>query len=308
MKIKLRIVTCVLILMPINTLTTQVASSAVTTTALPLSSAVANETTKRAGNDVSVLERFRVYTGPRTPETLSALFSSPLQVDTQQQPEVALSDGATIITITLTDGTLGSNAPNIAFKGAQLISLKRSRTADWEIDALPDAGVLNPTMFIVTGSGTREIPLTITPALPAGTDLSKKGFAAFLGGLKGSSQMLLDLNNDGHIDYLDDYIFTANYLVRLKYPSDGPLAAQPIENQNPTFAQPSDLVSQAAITDSGAESTTNSQSPAVQGISNEQTPYQRNIINRNQRARELTERLRGNAPSLVAPTAVPPAK
>lgn len=171
----------------------------------------------------SALERFRTYSGARTPKALTALFAVAPDSNIRQQPEVALSDGATMVKITLAVGSQKSEAPNVAFEGAQLISLKRNIAGEWEIVALPEAGSLNPSLFLLTGSDLREIPLTVAPTLPAGTDLSERGFIAFLGGTTASARPLRDLNDDGRRDYLDDYIFAANYLVRpsnLTAPSD----------------------------------------------------------------------------------------
>lgn len=257
--------------------------------------------------DASVLERFRTHNGSRTPLTLTALFAAPETAAIRQLPEVALSDGITTMKISIARGSQNNIAPNVAFEGAKLISLKQNNGDEWDIEALPAAGTWKVSLLLQTDSITREIPLTVAPALPAGTDFSEKGFIAFLGGPTPPSQPLLDLNNDGRRDYLDDYIFTANYLVNLRLAADIPNAAQPTESQIPTIAQPSE----ALMPNTGAESaplpTNSSHPPADKGLSTGQTPYQRSLVDRNQRARELTERLQG-MPATRAPAAVPPAR
>jgi hypothetical protein len=164
--------------------------------------------------ETSVLERFRVYSGPRTPAALSALFTAPVSANSRQQPAVALSDGAAMITVSIDAGSANSTSLNVACTGAQLFSLKHTQDETWDVEALPVAGALNASLIVLIGSHSVEVPLTIAPGVPPGTDLSEKGFIAFLGGAKTPGQPLLDLNGDGRRDYLDDYIFTANYLVR----------------------------------------------------------------------------------------------
>jgi hypothetical protein len=240
--------------------------------------------------------------------TLTALFAAPETAVIRQQPEVALSDGITTMKISIARGSQNNIAPNVAFEGAKLISLKQNNGDEWDIEALPAVGTWKVTLILQADAITREIPLTVAPALPAGTDLSKKGFIAFLGGTTASSQPLLDLNNDGRRDYLDDYIFTANYLANQRLAVVIPASDQPIENQTPTIDQPSE----AQMPNTGAESAplpaNSSQPPADKGLSEGQTPYQRNLVDRNQRARELTERLQGKEPATGAPASVPPTR
>ncbi len=65
-----------------------------------------------------------------------------------------------------------------------------------------------------------EIPLTVSPK--ARVDLiqtdkvSEADFALFLKERGAAGAPKFDLNGDGKRDYLDDYIFTANYLAAQK--------------------------------------------------------------------------------------------
>src|SRR5512133_1570145 len=162
----------------------------------------------------SVLESFRTHTGPRTPAALTALFDAPLATNIRQHPAVVLSDGASPVTITVVVGSSDSKAPNVAFNGAQQISLKRSKADEWVIEALPVVDTWNVSLLLMTDSTTREIALTVAPPLPKEIDLSEQGFIAFLGGAHAGAQPLLDLNDDGRRDYLDSFIFAANYLTK----------------------------------------------------------------------------------------------
>jgi len=261
-----------------------------------------------ASSPISVLEHFRTYTGPRTPAAMIALFAPPVADSIRQKPEIALSDGVTKIKITVAAGSRDSKAANVAFNGAKLITLTRSNANEWDIEALPAAGALNVSLILLTDAGTREIPLTVAPAVPAGTDLSEKGFVAFLGETNAPARPLLDLNKDGQRDYVDDYIFTANYLIKPRPASDGPGAAQPTDSQplssDETPAQLVPGVGQAA----GSPVSVGSQSPAVQDSGTVQTPYQRNLSDRIKRVREQSERRRGTVPVPESAPTVAPAK
>jgi hypothetical protein len=262
-----------------------------------------------SGPTTSVLERFRTHTGPRTPAALTALFDAPIAAGIRQQPAVVLSDGATPVTISVAVGSSDSRAPNVAFNGAQLISLKRSKADEWDIEALPAVGTWNASLLLLTDSTTREIPLTVAPALPKEIDLSERGFIAFLGDAKASAQPPQDLNDDGRHDYLDDFIFAANYLVRPQPAANVPGGAHVPEP--PPVAPEQGTKLQAPDTGQAPAPPVSNKAPgaAAQGATSDQTPYQRNLSIRNQRARELTERMRGNQPPPGAPAvAVPPSQ
>lgn len=244
---------------------------------------------------VSVLERFRTYAGPRTPAALKALFDAPVAADALQQPAIALSDGAATVMISVAAGTPDNRAPNVAFSGAQLISLKRGTAEGWDIEALPAAGALKASLILLTGSGTREIPFTVAPTLPRETDLSEPGFAAFLRAAGSAPQPGFDLNDDGRRDYVDDYIFTANYLTKPHPASPEPGAAQVLAPQPP-----------AAAHSPAPPAADSPRDAAAQGAATPQTSYQRNLSIRKQRARELTERMRGKGPVPGTPAAVAP--
>lgn len=184
--------------------------------AVPAASAAKTETP--SATPISVLERFRTYSGPRTPAALSALFSAPVWAGVRQQPEVVLSNGAIPVNIAATIPATDNTAPNFAFTAARMVSSAQVKRDQWLIVALPETGVMKAGMIVLSNGVTREIPLTVAPTLPAGTDLSEKGFIAFLGGATAAAKPLRDLNGDGSRDYIDDYIFTANYLANKQSP------------------------------------------------------------------------------------------
>jgi hypothetical protein len=98
------------------------------------------------------------------------------------------------------------------------VSCKKLAESEWLVEARPDKGATRAAIIINLADGkTRETPLTISPK--ARVDLVIPGkvtetdFALFLKERGTTSAPKFDLNGDGKRDYLDDYIFTANYLV-----------------------------------------------------------------------------------------------
>jgi hypothetical protein len=212
MKNKIVFATATLLLTQLSTFPVRAAE--LTGTPLPAAATSDTQNAKLPGPGASVLERFRTYTGPRTPAALVALFSAPVAATIQQQPVVALSDGSTKVKIIISIDSTENKSPNVAFRGAKLVSIKRDKADKLDIEALPETGTATASLILLTESFTNEVPLTVAPMLPMEADLSEKAFNAFLGAANASGHPLRDLNNDGRFDYLDDYIFTANYLAR----------------------------------------------------------------------------------------------
>jgi hypothetical protein len=207
---------------------------------------IAKEASPTTEPAVSVLERFRTYSGPRTPAALCALFTASPTSKSSQQPEIVLSNGAATISITAVVAVPNDKAPNVAFNGARMLSYERTPKGELQFVALPEVGAWRAELIVLGDSNSIEIPLIIAPPLPAEMDLSEKGFISFLGGKTPTAQPLLDLNGDGSRDYLDTYIFTANYLVRKRSGVPEPERVAPddpegaLDNQNPESQSPAD--------------------------------------------------------------------
>ena len=183
-------------------------------------------TTTVSGGMKSVLERFRVYNGKRTPKALTALFDSKEPGGLMQQPPVALSDGVTPVTITVKVDTSDGRAPGFSSDRAKIVSTTRDAAGDWKIEAIPDAGTIQSTVLLLTGGAVKDLPLTVAPPLAAGTDLRLAAFSTFLTGNGSNDKPLRDLNGDTMLDYQDDYIFTANFLVKQRSDPHSPAARQ----------------------------------------------------------------------------------
>jgi hypothetical protein len=167
----------------------------------------------------SVLEQFRLFKGEKSPKTLVALFNNSAE-GIRQEPPVALSDGGTRVKVIIERPSSGKNAPNFALKGAKLESLKMEGDAAWVVEVLPNKGVYEATITMLRDGTMTEIPLTVAPPLPAadkigeGGKLTEADFKRFLNERGTEKASRFDQNGDGKRDYIDDYIFTANYIVK----------------------------------------------------------------------------------------------
>jgi len=167
----------------------------------------------------SVLEQFRLFQGEKSPKTLVALFNNSAE-GIRQEPPVALSDGVIKVQIFIERPSSGKSAPNFALKGAKLESLKMEGDAAWVVEVLPNKGVYEATVTMLRDGTMTEIPLTVAPPLPAagkigeGDKLSEADFNRFLKERGTEKAPRFDQNGDGKRDYIDDYIFTANFIVK----------------------------------------------------------------------------------------------
>lgn len=158
------------------------------------------------------LENFRVYKGEKSPAILVALVNNKIAATIRQEPAVALSDGKTTLKILVKLETANVKSPNFALDGAKLVSLNKDDAATWIVEALPQANIVQASLTILTDSEIIEYPLTLAPPVE-GVSPAEADFVVFLND-SGAATPKRDLNGDGKHDYLDDYIYTANYLIR----------------------------------------------------------------------------------------------
>jgi len=85
------------------------------------------------------------------------------------------------------------------------------------VEAQPEKGVYKATLTTMHGESMTEIPLTVAPQVVIGTGkdglAAEAAFADFLKDRGSEKAPRFDLNADGLRNYIDDYIFTANYLA-----------------------------------------------------------------------------------------------
>lgn len=167
---------------------------------------------------VSVLERFRQFQGEKTVESLTALFKQDAGSRVSQIPPIAVADGKGTVTLAIAMST-GDRAPNFAFSAARYVSLHRS-TDGWEIEVTPDRGVVRAGVTMLYENQVQEIPLTVTPRLDLTggnkRQVTEGDFKRFLNDRGTPAAPKYDLNKDGRRDFIDDYIYTANYLLQLE--------------------------------------------------------------------------------------------
>lgn len=161
-----------------------------------------------------ILEDFRTYKGVKTPASYIALCDKKIAPTIRQEPAVALSDGKTPVKIVMELEGTDDKSPNFALNGAKLISLNSGigSSITWIVEAMPQTGVVQASLSILTDSETIEYPLTIAPLIRSFSP-TESDFVVFLTD-SGAVPPKQDLNGDGRHDYLDDFIYTANYLTR----------------------------------------------------------------------------------------------
>lgn len=163
----------------------------------------------------SVLKRFQDYRGERTPQALIALFKQSAIPGMRQEPPIALSDGKSSIRVFIESVSAGNEAPNFVLKGAKLASLKMEGDNTYLLVIMPEAKVYEATVTVLRNDTLTEFPLTIAPLPVMKTGiLSEENFKAFLKRSETEKAFIFDLNGDGGWNYIDEYILTANYLVK----------------------------------------------------------------------------------------------
>jgi hypothetical protein len=176
----------------------------------------------------SVLELFRLYKGERTVGSLTALFAPRDDALFSQEPRLLLADGESSVKVTIFKVS-GNKAPNFTLNSARAVSLAVDGGA-WLVEAQPDKDALKASIIMLLGGMIQEFPLAVAPV--ADIDLDRSGrvteadFLLFLKERGTPAAPKFDLNGDGKRDYLDDYIFTANYLS-----SHGPIANKKVARQ-----------------------------------------------------------------------------
>ena len=166
----------------------------------------------------SVLDRFKEYAGKRSIETFSELFNRPVSAECNQNPPVVLSDGKSQVKALLTS-TTGAELTSFDVTAAQLISVKENpnNVNAWIANLLPEKGSISASIAFKQGANAVVCPLTIAPQANIDFDQSESITDAdvrlYFSTRKSKKSFRFDLNQDGKRDYLDDYIFVANYLV-----------------------------------------------------------------------------------------------
>lgn len=165
----------------------------------------------------STLQLFREFKGEKSSNRLIPLFAEISTPDFTQEPAIAFADGKTPLKVTLTLKQSSSDAPRFLLEGANVkqIGGEGEGAVTWTIEAVPKKDAVEAVLTVVDGQNVMEFPLTvvpmINPLLGKGTALSEADFTAYL-----AKPPKFDFNNDQKFDAVDDYIYTANYIVAMK--------------------------------------------------------------------------------------------
>ena len=161
----------------------------------------------------SVLERFREFPGPWTPEGTMQLFQQDPLLGCRQEPQVALADGKSTITLTVIVSPGAKGDPVFSLQGGTILRAVRDRdnTNTWVVRVRPDRNVIDALIRVDDGIVAREVPLTVAPRLNADLDgsgtVTEQDFLLHVRSRQG------DGGKVGKKDFRDDYRFAANYLV-----------------------------------------------------------------------------------------------
>ncbi len=170
----------------------------------------------------SVLERIKEFSGARTPKNLTDLFRPASGQIVRQEPAVAISDGESVVSLRIELPLTLKETPSFSLRKASMASLQQLDDGSWLIEAKPLKNTVEARLTINCDGSTVQFPLVVAPPLEPVTVVSngstEEGFIRYLKSKEPGS----DLNGDGKSDYLDDYIFTANYLARQNNPKPKP--------------------------------------------------------------------------------------
>lgn len=177
-----------------------------------------------------VVDRFRDSSDVTSSAALMALFTPQADQKVTQQPAVAISDGRTVVTLRIELPRSFEGTPVFAVTRARMLSSGRDGAGAWTVQVLPDADTLDAVFIAYFGESMIQYPLVVAPPadrIPgAAPPLEEAGFALFLKERAKGGKPRFDLNGDGKRDYLDDYIYTANFIARVRQAGE-PVAQPP---------------------------------------------------------------------------------
>ena len=178
----------------------------------------------------SVLEKFRLFSGEKTPGNLVGLFDREPGATFSQTPPICIADGKSSVKVTIAR-VPGDTTPTFSLSSARYVSLEQADDGGWQLVVTPDRGALRASVRLQADGAQVEIPLTVAPRADVVTDktgrVSAADFLLFLKTRGSESAPKGDLNGDGRRDYLDDYIYTANFLALQQGGEKKEIPAQP---------------------------------------------------------------------------------
>jgi hypothetical protein len=171
-----------------------------------------------------VAERFKHYNGGKSLAAMAKLFDKQIAQNVRQEPPVLISDGKNKATLTVDIPSRITSSANFAVNGGTLVSYKQEKQIKgrWIVVVQPNSGSNSTSVTIIAGAEEFEYPLTVVQPIKTTLTFDEKGWNIFSKEVGTSNAPQHDFNGDGVRDYLDEYIFVANYLAARK-----PAAAKP---------------------------------------------------------------------------------
>jgi len=175
------------------------------------------EQAKKSVSYKSTVQLFKDFKGEKSSKSLIPLFAEIIPTDFKQEPAIAFSDGKTPLKITIDLKQTGSESPKFLLQGANVkkLSGQGEETITWTIEAIPKIDAVEAMLTVIDGQTVMDFPLTIAPRieplLTKAKNLSEADFALYL-----AQPPKFDFNKDGKFDAVDDYIYTANFIVAMK--------------------------------------------------------------------------------------------
>ncbi len=167
-----------------------------------------------------VVQAFKTAVGEKSPTSLILLFADRTIPGFVQEPKILFTDGKATAKLSISPKLLGKETPSFAVSSAKILSLAPEEDGSWTLVVQPKKGATDSVLSISYGKGGADIPLTVAPQMEPNISksgkLSEADFLLFLKEMGTPKVPKFDLNADGKRDYLDDYIFTANYIVKMK--------------------------------------------------------------------------------------------
>lgn len=163
-----------------------------------------------------IIERFKRYKGEKKLQIMATLFDKAVAHNIIQEPAVLISDGkrGAILKVDLSGNV--SSSPNFAVNGGKLIKVARDKQVKgrWNVEILPEIDSSRVILTVITGGDGFDYTMTVAPKAKTALTIDENGWKIFLKETGTVKTVKHDLNSDGVRDYLDEYIFVANYLAK----------------------------------------------------------------------------------------------
>jgi len=112
----------------------------------------------------SLLERFKASSGERTITTLTRLLVRN-EGDIIQDPPLLLSDGSSVLKLTVQRSGRGTQATQFLISGGNCTNFMTGENGAWILEIMPERGTLTASVTVLAGSKAIEYPLAVAPPL-----------------------------------------------------------------------------------------------------------------------------------------------